>query len=185
VKVFLHDGVGALMKDRRRDLGLVASYALAILLLSTVSIYSIAGIWARHQSVSEARAVLSKFERRPSAAGEGRADAARAFLEDETVTLAGAVLLRRVKDAFSERGAKMISSQLDLPTDASDHNVRAQVSYEIAQPQLQKLLYDLEAGMPFLFVDQLVAEPVRGGSGTSSDVLRLTMRISGVWKERR
>jgi general secretion pathway protein M len=29
------------------------------------------------------------------------------------------------------------------------------VSSEMEQPALQKLLYDLEAGMPFLFVDQL------------------------------
>ena len=31
-------------------------------------------------------------------------------------------------------------------------------SCEIEQPALQQLLYDLEAGMPFLFVDQLVAQ---------------------------
>jgi general secretion pathway protein M len=29
------------------------------------------------------------------------------------------------------------------------------VSCEIEQPELQKLLYDIEVGMPFLFVDQL------------------------------
>jgi hypothetical protein len=29
------------------------------------------------------------------------------------------------------------------------------VSCEMEQPSLQKLLYDLEAGMPFLFIDQL------------------------------
>ena len=31
-------------------------------------------------------------------------------------------------------------------------------SCELEQPALQQLLYDIEAGMPFLFVDQLVAQ---------------------------
>lgn len=34
------------------------------------------------------------------------------------------------------------------------------VSCELEQPALQKLLYDLEAGMPFLFIDQLETRPL-------------------------
>jgi general secretion pathway protein M len=41
------------------------------------------------------------------------------------------------------------------------------------------LLYDLEAGMPFLFVDQLVAQsPTTAGEGGRTRVL---LTVSGLW----
>jgi general secretion pathway protein M len=55
-------------------------------------------------------------------------------------------------------------------------------SLEIAQPELQKLLYDIEAGMPYLFVDQLtVSAPdtvTRGEGGR----LRVVMGVTGQWQ---
>ena len=61
--------------------------------------------------------------------------------------------------------------------------------YAKIQPQLQQLLYDLEAGMPFLFVEQLVAQApqgVAGGggvTGTEGGRLRVLLGVSGQWQE--
>ena len=78
------------------------------------------------------------------------------FLEGPTVTVAGATLLQRVAAAVGNVGGTIQSSQVDvLGTQAKDGFVGLLVSCEMEQPALQKLLYDLEAGMPFLFVDQL------------------------------
>src|SRR5207302_741930 len=53
-------------------------------------------------------------------------------------------------------GGTIQSSQVDvLGSQASNGLVGLVVSCEMEQASLQKLLYDLEAGMPFLFVDQL------------------------------
>jgi general secretion pathway protein M len=52
-------------------------------------------------------------------------------------------------------------------------------SCEIDQPELQKLLYDLEAGMPFLFIDQLVVQTALTGSGGGR--LRILLAVSGQW----
>jgi general secretion pathway protein M len=58
------------------------------------------------------------------------------------------------------------------------------VSCELDQPALQKVLYDLEAGMPFLFVDQLdvqvpqVAAANEGGSGK----IRVVLGVTGQWQ---
>ena len=56
-------------------------------------------------------------------------------------------------------GGTIQSSQVDVPgTQAKTGFVGLLVSCEMEQPSLQKLLYDFEAGMPFLFIDQLDAQ---------------------------
>jgi general secretion pathway protein M len=57
------------------------------------------------------------------------------------------------------------------------------VSCEIDQAGLQKLLYDLEAGMPFLFVDQLAVQAATSASGSGSGKLRTLLAVSGQWQE--
>jgi len=53
------------------------------------------------------------------------------------------------------------------------------VSCEIEQSALQQLLYDLEAGMPFLFIDQLVVQaPVVGVQESRTRVL---LSVAGLW----
>jgi general secretion pathway protein M len=55
-------------------------------------------------------------------------------------------------------------------------------SCELAQADLQKLLYDLEVGMPYLFVDQLTVQApdtvTRGEGGR----LRVVLGVSGQWQ---
>ena len=73
--------------------------------------------------------------------------------------MAGATLLQRVASAITQFGGSVQSSQVDLQGPQSkDGFVTLVISCEMEQPNLQKLLYDLEAGMPFLFIDQLVVQ---------------------------
>jgi general secretion pathway protein M len=44
------------------------------------------------------------------------------------------------------------------------------------------LLYDLEAGMPFLFVDQLVVQSPATASGSANGKLRILLAVSGQWQ---
>ena len=107
------------------------------------------------------------------------------FLEGPTVTVAGAALLQRVAAAIGNVGGTIQSSQVDvLGTDAKDGFVGLLVSCEMEQPALQKLLYDLEVGMPFLFVDQLDVQVPQttatsdGGEGP----IRVMLGVSGQWQ---
>jgi general secretion pathway protein M len=54
-------------------------------------------------------------------------------------------------------------------------------SCEIDQTELQKLLYDLEAGMPFLFVDQLVVQAPLASAGAGGGRLRILLAVSAQW----
>jgi general secretion pathway protein M len=53
-------------------------------------------------------------------------------------------------------------------------------SCEIDQPALQPLIYDLEAGMPFLFIDQLAVQAPITSSGEGK--LRVLLAVSGQWQ---
>ncbi|HEV7600852.1 MAG TPA: type II secretion system protein GspM [Bradyrhizobium sp.] len=107
------------------------------------------------------------------------------FLEGPTVTVAGATLLQRVAAAVGNVGGTIQSSQVDvLGTQAKDGFVGLLVSCEMEQPALQKLLYDLEVGMPFLFVDQLDVQVPQTTAADESGTgkIRVVLGVSGQWQ---
>jgi general secretion pathway protein M len=107
------------------------------------------------------------------------------FLEGPTVTVAGANLLQRVAAAVGNVGGTVQSSQVDLlGTQAKEGFVGLVVSCEMEQPALQKLLYDLEVGMPFLFVDQLDVQvpQTTALSDVANGKIRVVLGVSGQWQ---
>ena len=107
------------------------------------------------------------------------------FLEGPTVTVAGATLLQRVAAAVGNVGGTIQSSQVDvLGTQAKDGFVGLVVSCEMEQPSLQKVLYDLEAGMPFLFIDQLDVQVPQTTSANELGTgrIRVVLGVSGQWQ---
>jgi general secretion pathway protein M len=101
-------------------------------------------------------------------------------LDGQTVTVASAALLQRVTGAISRAGGNVISSEVE-PQDihVTDGLVRITATCELEQKAVQQLLYDIEAGMPFLYVDQFLAQapqpPSEGGR------IRVVLEVSGSW----
>jgi hypothetical protein len=61
----------------------------------------------------------------------------------------------RVEAAVKKAGGNVLSSQIDLQGPHSAEGfIGLTESLEIDQASLQPLLYDLEAGMPYLFVEK-------------------------------
>ncbi len=180
--------VATLRNFLNKPLPAAASFAaILILLLFTIG-SSMSDIFSRRAEVAASATMLEQFEgRRPStASAEAAGVAAPAgapFLEGATVTVAGAALLQRVTTAVTKLGGSVLSSQVDLQgTQAKAGFLSVIASCEIDQPGLQKLLYDVEAGMPFLFVDQLVVQ-APGAIGTAgAGKLRVLLTVSGQWK---
>jgi general secretion pathway protein M len=146
---------------------------------------AIADIDDRRVALNAASDMLARLEGRSSrsAAGAASTDAIPAgspFLEGQTVTIAGAALLQRVAGAVTKVGGNVLSSQVELQgTQAKDGYVNLIASCEVEQAALQHLLYDIEAGMPFLFVDQLVAQV--STSGSEGGRMRVLLSVSGLW----
>jgi general secretion pathway protein M len=156
----------------------------------------IVGIWLSLANILEARAALSssldilnQLEARRQGGDAGNSPAGSVptgspFLGGGTITVAGATLLQRVAGAIARFGGTVQSSQVDLQgQQAKDGFVTLLISCELEQPGLQQLLYDLEAGMPFLFIDQLVVQgPQQGPTTENGSRLRLLISVTGQWQ---
>ncbi|WP_239504819.1 type II secretion system protein GspM, partial [Enterobacter hormaechei] len=68
-------------------------------------------------------------------------------------------MLQRVTGAVNRVGGNVLSSQVEFQGAQSKAGfVGVTVTCDVQQPALQQLLYDIEAGMPYLFVDQFTAQ---------------------------
>lgn len=167
-----------------------ALYGVLIVVLVGLAWRAVASIAEQKAVVHAAEGMLAQLEGRavPSGAqgrpGFGVAPAGSPFLDGQTVTIAGAALLQRITGAISKAGGSVQSSQVELPrADAEDGWIGLVVSCELEQAQLQPLLYDIEAGMPFLFVDQLVVQAPM--ASVEERRMRVLLGVSGKWEGRR
>jgi general secretion pathway protein M len=162
------------------------AYAALVLMLLSIVASSIADILSQRTAVAASAAMLEQLEGRKIATPKGSAAGAgmpsgSPFLEGATVTVAGATLLQRVAGAVTKLGGNVLSSQLDVQgTHAKAGFVSMIASCELDQPALQPLLYDLEAGMPFLFVDQLSVQAAATSFGEGK--LRILLSVSAQWQ---
>jgi len=150
---------------------------------------SIADVIAHRQALAQTSDLLDQLRGRKGGAKTAAAAMAEhpgtPFLEGPTVTVAGANLLQRVAAAVGNVGGSVQSSQVDVTgAQVKDGFVGLVVSCELEQPALQKLLYDLEAGMPFLFVDQLDVQvpQTTALSDAPTGRVRVILGVSGQWQ---
>jgi len=166
----------------------VAAYAVLVVAILMTIWMSLASVFEQRAVLAESINVLNQLEARqqnPDAANNaaGAVPAGSPFLGGETITVAGATLLQRVAGAITRFGGTVQSSQVDLQgPQAKDGFVTLTISCEMEQPNLQKLLYDLEAGMPFLFIDQLVVQGPETTVVAGSARMRILIAVSGQWR---
>jgi len=161
-------------------------YVVIIAVLIATTWVALAGISDRRAVVQAAENMLARLEDRlPATAKDGRstfgaAPAGFPFLQGQTVTVAGAALLERIGGAVNRIHGTVLSSQVELKNaDSKDGWINLIVSCDINPASLQPLLYDLESGMPFLFIDQLVVQaPV---AGVEQSRMHILLSVSGQW----
>jgi general secretion pathway protein M len=173
----------------RSPLIAVVLYAVTIGGLLVIAGTAVTSILDHQRALAQTSDLLDQLQgRRQRGAGTSPLAAEHPgtpFLEGPTVTVAGATLLQRVAAAVNSVGGTIQSSQVDiLGTQAKDGFVGLLVSCEMEQPALQKLLYDLEVGMPFLFVDQLDVQVPQTTAANDSGVgkIRVVLGVSGQWQ---
>jgi general secretion pathway protein M len=157
--------------------------------LFTIAGIAVLDIAGHRQALAQTSDLLDQLRGRKARGGAASSLAAEhrgtPFLEGPTVTVAGATLLQRVAASVASVGGTIQSSQVDvLGTQAKDGSVGLVVSCEMEQPSLQKVLYDLEAGMPFLFVDQLDVQvpQTTAVNESGSGRIRVVLGVSGQWQ---
>lgn len=166
----------------RFPLAAVAAYLALFIVFVLITMGTVLDIVQRRDAVAAASEILDRIEVREARAPAARADVSvptgSPFLEGTNASLAGAALLQRVATATRRVNGNTLSSQVDLQGPQSKAGfVTATSSLEIDPVQLQPLLYDLEAGMPFLFVDELIVQAP--SASTQGGKLRVLLGVSG------
>ena len=155
--------------------------------LAVTSWVAISGIFDHQGALAQTSDLLDQLRgRKPRNPAQLSAEhPGTPFLEGPTVTVAGASLLQRVASAVGNAGGTIQSSQVDvLGKEAKDGFVGLVISCEMEQPALQKVLYDLEVGMPFLFVDQLDVQvpQTTAKDDAGSGRIQVMLGVSGQWQ---
>lgn len=162
--------------------------ALIVVFVATAAV-TVLDFAERRDAVAAAADILSQIEGRGPARSRTTVPSAvtvpvgSPFVEGTTVSVAGAALLQRVAAATVQVGGNILSSQVDLQGSQSEAGfVTVTASLELEPASLQRLLYDLEAGMPFVFVDQMVVQAPAGSADTPGSKLRVLLSVSGQWR---
>ncbi len=177
---------------------LAGSRIVAITLFAFLIVGSAATIWLsiadildRRDDLAGSEDLLDRLKGRSGRGGgalaSGPTRPGSPYIEGPTLTVAGASLLQRVSGAITQAGGSVQSSQINIEgTQAKDGFVGLLVSCEADQPALQKILYDLEAGMPFLFVDQLdVQMPQSAAANDAAPAkARIILGVSAQWRKK-
>ena len=100
-------------------------------------------------------------------------------MNGQTATVASAALLQRLTSIVANTGGTVVSSEMVQGPQSKDGYVTAITNCELEQDALQKVLYDIEAGLPFLFVDQLVVQP--SSAPGENGQLRVTLGVTAQW----
>jgi general secretion pathway protein M len=111
----------------------------------------------------------------------------RALISAASETIAASTLQTYVLGKLEQAGGTVQSIQAEsirATPGESLHRLSSQVAFEGQIDQLQQLLFGLEIGTPFLFVDSLSIQPSSNVlEGTRmGDRLRVTMVVSGFWQ---
>lgn len=176
--------------DREQGVTL-AGAAMFVLVCGTATALALGALSDANYENEERRVLLERFEaaHRRGVGVAGRAHEAiapaAAFLDAPTMGQANAQLQAYVTRRVASQRASLASSGVQPSTrsDAADA-IRLQVSFETSLPALQTLLYELETGTPYVFVEALSIRP-HGPARAAEPLLRVTLNLRALWRRTR
>ena len=171
----------------RRQALSALSFVAALAALLGASAWMLSGLFASSDALDAALGQLAQLEgRQPrgkTPAGDGAAANGSPFLEGQTITVAGAALQQRVNASVAAAGGSVLSTQIELEgPQAKDGFVTLTANVEVGQQALQTLLYDLEAGMPYLFVDTIGIQSPQASGESGTARMRVVLGVTGQWR---
>ena len=174
---------------RQKQLLAAVAYVVAIFGLLSAAAWIATGLYEDSVSVATLRERLAQLDARVASltppASDGVVESGSPLIEGATITQAGATLQQRVERAVGRAGGSLLSSQVDLEGDSAKTGAISLVAdVEIAHPALQGFLYDLEAGMPYLFVDTLSVQSPQGNGDQLVSRMHVSIGVSGQWEGR-
>ena len=174
---------------QRKPLIAGLAYLAALIGLLSSAAWIASGLWAESLDNAELHDRLAQLDARvagsaPNPSGEA-SQSGSPFIEGATITQAGATLQQRIERAVIKAGGSLLSSQVDLEDQQAKPGIIALVAdLDIPQSALQGFLYDIEAGMPYLFIDTLTVQSPRTAGDQETSRMHVSIGVSGQWEGR-
>jgi general secretion pathway protein M len=173
--------VNAAARRALSALGVAAIVALALAGAVSTGL-SLRDARAEVAVLSEQDAALQAREQR-LAPRPGRDASVAPFFEARTITQAGAALQQRLEAAVAAAHGRLISSKVEVAPRDDERRINLAVELTIAEPDMQALLFDLEAGRPYLFVDAFEARATQEAGEPGGGAMRVALSVSGEWSK--
>jgi len=183
--------------DREQALSVGALVALLIACLLAVE-FSFEARSAAVQNLAERRALIARLEARIKAradAGDRNGSAPiAAFVDAPTQGLAAAQLQGYLAQMAEDHRAVLISSGVETAKrEDSPDTIRLQATLDASLNELQALLFRLESGTPYVFVESLTMQPAAmvaptgqpssaAAPGGPASMLRVTLSLRALWR---
>lgn len=174
---------------RRRLLAVVLLVAVVVIPLALVAV----PLWSAHQEYRETESALGRRlgalreqnARRPEIEARYQAERKRQerdarLLAGATAALAGAELQGIVKRVVEQHGGNIATTQvLPIAGEGRFGRLSIKVRLTVGLPGLVGVLYALENGSPYLFVDDVTVRAPRAGRGAATGPLTVDLQLSG------
>ena len=182
------------LSSRRQALGAVAAFfglLLAVLLWSVTFVKANADLQRQFDAKSRVLDSL-RGQALPNATVDGKALALTpqsTVISAPTETIAASELHKSILRSLEQAGGAVHSIQAEATTDSTGDGLRrlnAQINFDGSIETLQKVLFDLETALPFVFVDSIVIQiaPTSTLGAKAGQSLRVTLVASSYWKSR-
>jgi general secretion pathway protein M len=143
------------------------------------------------QRLDEQRDQLAALEARSRPAANRRAQTrnlpapAIAFLDAPTSGLATAQFQAYLSELVAGQHAVLVSSGAPADRDDKSDAIKLQISLNATLSALQALLYRLESGTPYVFVDALLMQPGGSGERAAADpLLKVNLTVHAFWRRK-
>ena len=170
----MNAAIAKLSPSRQRTLAAVVLViaivaALSLLLLPLVLLHrhyddTIAALTDRLERYRRVAAQAPEY--RKALEGMRERDGRRFFLKNTAPNLAGAELQELVRAAIESNGGRITTSQNQVPRDEGRfRQIGVSVQFFASTPALQKILFAIEAGPPYLLVENMTLRPLNAFRG--------------------
>lgn len=172
---------------KRRHMAFATGLWVALLLSVVVGHVAVQARLSHGRSeLAEKEELLAKLKGQPVVQAEGaHADRADETLRAQTSTVAASEFQKLVQQTLAGAGGVLHSVQSDseeLPEAAGQVRVALQVVFDGSIEAVQKALFQLETGTPYVFVDAVTIRPESTPTDEPSQLLRVTLGISSYWR---
>ena len=170
----MNAAIAKLSPARQRALAVVLAVVAIVIVLSLVLVPlvllhkhyddTIAGLNERLERYRRVAAQAPVYRKALEAMRER--DSRRFFLKNTAPNLAGAELQEFVRTAIEGNGGRITTSQNQTPRDDGRfRQITVSVQFFATTPSLQKILYAIESGPPYLLVENMTLRPLNAFRG--------------------